>query len=161
VLALKQNTSLLQLICGINVCEQVMALAESTGDQSVKRVDFTWCLALCLPVLLEGLRRTQVCFIRGRYCCSSVPPTPMKRPNALAAGCRKWNVWGTDLSPFDTRRRGLPPRCLVSCACLAATIPDIILLRSKPCLVPSENAGGKRPKMPASRTNAGTLTSES
>jgi Ran GTPase-activating protein (RanGAP) involved in mRNA processing and transport len=82
VLALKQNTSLLQLDLRINGASErvILALAESLPEIKVlQRVDFTWCLAFvsAMPLLLEGLRKNTSLFsIHVAYCApSSVPPT--------------------------------------------------------------------------------------
>jgi hypothetical protein len=100
--AQEQNTSLLQLdLCNNDESELAfLALAESLPEIKVlHRVDFDWCkgLASAMPLLLAGLRKNTSFFrFQVRSCAPSSVQLHLKKwINALAAGCRKWNGWGT------------------------------------------------------------------
>jgi hypothetical protein len=109
VSALEQNTSLLQFDLSYNPVydrgfseRAFLALAESLPEIKVlHRVGLRWCtgLASAMPLLLAGLRKNTSFFrfhVAG-HVPQLVPPTRVeKRPDTLATGCRKWNVWGTE-----------------------------------------------------------------
>jgi Ran GTPase-activating protein (RanGAP) involved in mRNA processing and transport len=106
VSALEQNTSLLQLdMCNNdNVTERAfLALAESLREiKMLQQLDLSWCagLASVMPLLLAGLRKNTSLFRFHVVGCapSSVHQERKKRPEDLAAGYRKWNVWGTGIA---------------------------------------------------------------
>jgi hypothetical protein len=153
--ALEQNTSLLLLdLCYNRNSEMAfLALAESLPEIKVlQRVVLSWStgLASAMPLLLEGLRKnTSLFHIYIPYCApSSVPPT-----NEETARCA--GGWIQEMERLGYRNRflpllrapkeALPPRGVWSHALArVAILPDVIfeVLRSKPNLVPSEDAEG-------------------
>jgi Ran GTPase-activating protein (RanGAP) involved in mRNA processing and transport len=102
--ALEQNTSLLHLDLRENHGgseRAFLALAESLPDiKALQQVDLNWCtdLASAMPLLLTGLRKNTSLFRIhvANFATSYAPPTPADAAEALATGCRKWNVWGTE-----------------------------------------------------------------
>jgi hypothetical protein len=101
VSALEQNQSLLHPDLRYNhgVSERAfLALATSLPEIKVmQQVDFRWCpgLASAVPLLLAGLRKnTQACFVSAMQIVHLLwSHLHLKKwLNALAAGCRKWNV---------------------------------------------------------------------
>jgi hypothetical protein len=156
VSALGQNTSLLHLDLRYNhdVSERAfLALAESLPEIKVlQRVDFCWCsgLASAMPLLLAGLRKNTGLFrFHVAYCApSSVPLTPEETARCAGGWMQEMEFLGyrNRILPliFAPEER-LPPRGIWPHALArVATLPDVIfeVLRSKPSLVPSEDAGG-------------------
>jgi Ran GTPase-activating protein (RanGAP) involved in mRNA processing and transport len=156
VSALEQNTSLLQLDLRNNCFSEraFLALAESLPEIKVlQRANVRWCtgLASAMPFLLVGLRKnTSLFHLHVAGCApSSVPPTPEETARCVGG-------WMQEMERLGYRNRFLPlirapkvrlpppgvwPRALAR----AATLPDVIfeVLRSKPCLVPSEDTEGE------------------
>jgi Ran GTPase-activating protein (RanGAP) involved in mRNA processing and transport len=156
VSALEQNTSLLHLDLRYNhvLTERAfLTLAESLPEIKVlQRLYSSWCtgLASAMPLLLTGLRKNTSLFrIHVANCAPSVPPTAAE--TAKCAG-----GWMQEIERLGYRNCFLPlirapkeklphlgvwPRALAR----VATLPDVIfeVLRSKPSLVPSEDAEGK------------------
>jgi Leucine-rich repeat (LRR) protein len=181
ILALKQNTSLLQLDLryhggyGFNERTYVV-LAESLPEIKVlQQLDIGWgeSLASAMPLLLAGLRKNTSLFRFNVSNCapSSVPPT-FEETTRCAGG------WMQEMERFGHRNRFLPlirapnerlpprgvwPRALA----LVATLPDVLfgVLRSKPSLVPSEDARGKEVSkdtgVPKKASVVSVVTSES
>jgi Ran GTPase-activating protein (RanGAP) involved in mRNA processing and transport len=158
--ALEQNTSLLHLDLRHPPdpsCERAesllservfLALAESLPEinKVLQRVDFDWGtgIASAMPLLLAGLRQNTSLFRFHATGCapSSVPPTTEE--TARCAG--GWMYRSRFLPLIRAPNDRLPPRGVWSRALArVATLPDVIfeVLRSKPKLVPSEDAKGK------------------
>jgi hypothetical protein len=158
-----QNTSLIHLDLRDNreFSERVLlALAESLPEIKVlQRVDidsdFGWYTGLVSPsvmsLLLAGLRKNTSLFRFHFAGCSpsSVPPSP-------AATARYAGGWMQEMQRVGYRNRflplirapkeRLPPRGIWPHALArVATVPDVLfeVLRSKPSLVPSEDAEGQ------------------
>jgi Ran GTPase-activating protein (RanGAP) involved in mRNA processing and transport len=157
VSALEHNTSLLQLDLRLSFGfseRALLALATSLPEIKVlQRLDLRWCPALAstMPSLLEGLRNNTSLFRFHVADCapSSVPPTT-EETNKCSGG------WMQEMERLGYRNRFLcltrapkerhPPRGVWLRALVrVATLPDVIfeVLRSKPSLVPSEDAEGK------------------
>jgi Ran GTPase-activating protein (RanGAP) involved in mRNA processing and transport len=162
VSALEQNTSLLQLDLSDDPSfseRAFLALAKSLPEIKVLqrvdfnwyRVDFSWCagLASAMPLLLAGLRKNTSLFRFRVVNCApeSAPPTPAE--TARCAG-----GWMQEMERLGYRNRFLPLICAPKerlpplgvwphALAAVATLPDVIfeVLRSKPSLVPSEDAG--------------------
>jgi Leucine-rich repeat (LRR) protein len=157
VSALEPNTSLLHLdlcCCGGFRERAFLVLAKSLPNiKGLQRLDLSWCagLASAMPLLLAGLRENTSLFrfhVNG-YAPSSVSPTTEETARCAGGWIQEMERLGyrnrflTFLrTPEATHRpRGVWPHALAR----VATLPDVIfeVLRSKPTLVPSEDAGGK------------------
>jgi Ran GTPase-activating protein (RanGAP) involved in mRNA processing and transport len=157
VSALAQNTSLLQLNLRryYAVSERaLLALAESLPEIKVlQQLGLTWCpgLASAMPSLLVGLRENTSLFRFHVAGCAplSVPPTTEDTTRCAGGWMQEMKRLGyrnrfRNLIRAPKERlppRGVWPRALAR----AATLYDVIfeVLRSKPNLVPSEDADGK------------------
>jgi hypothetical protein len=156
--ALKQNTSLLHLDLRYNygLSERAFsALAESIPDiKALQRFDLRWCegLVSTMPLLLVGLHKNTSLFrfYVEKGSALLVPPLKLEETSRYAGG------WTQELERLGRRNcflpllrapkerlppRGVWPRALAR----VATLPDVIfeVFRSKPSLVPSEDAEGK------------------
>jgi Ran GTPase-activating protein (RanGAP) involved in mRNA processing and transport len=157
--ALKQNNALLHLDLRHNygVSERTfLALAESLPEmQFLQRVDFRWSTGLksIMPLLLAGLRKNTNLFrfhVETRSSSIFVPPLTEEEMSRCDGS------WVQEVERLGYRNRFLPllralkerlPPPGVWCRALArvAILPDVIfeVLRSKPNLVPSEDAADK------------------
>jgi hypothetical protein len=158
VSVLEQNTSLLHLdLCDYSpgVSERTFfASAESLPEIKVlQRVDLRWCpgLASAMPLLLAGLHKNTSLFrLHVAGCAPSLVPPTTEETARCAGG------WMQEMERLTYRNRFLPllrspkeslpprgvwPRALAR----VAILPDVLMevLRSKPSLVPSEDAEGK------------------
>jgi Ran GTPase-activating protein (RanGAP) involved in mRNA processing and transport len=177
VSALEQNTSLLHLdLCNhYGLSDRIfLALAKSLPEIKVlQRVSLRWGsgLASAMPLLVAGLRKNTSLF---RFHVADGAPAffpPTTEETARCAG-----GWMQEMERLGYRNRcltlirapketltprGVWPHALARVAILLDVICEV--LRSKPSLVPSENADGresKRPKITASRRKASVVTSE-
>jgi Ran GTPase-activating protein (RanGAP) involved in mRNA processing and transport len=131
-----------------------LALAESLPEIKVlQRVDLIWCpgLVSAMPLLLEGIRNNTSLFRIHVANCA-----PFRVPPTIADTAKCAGGWIQEMERVGYRNRFLPmirapkerlPPLGVWPHALArvAALPDAIfeVLRSKPNLVPSEDADGK------------------
>jgi hypothetical protein len=156
VSALDKNTSLLHLdLCharGGNYFSEraFLALAESLPEIKVlQQIEFRWCtdLASAMPLLLAGLRKNTSLYLIQVVDCApaSVPPTTETAKCAWMqemerVGYRKSFLPMMRASKESLLHRGVWPRALARVATLHNVIFEV--LRTKPSLVPSEDAEG-------------------
>jgi Ran GTPase-activating protein (RanGAP) involved in mRNA processing and transport len=155
--ALEHNTSLLHLDLSENwhVSERAfLALAESLSEIKVlQQVHLSWCggLASAIPLLLAGLRENTSLFRFHVANCApySVPPSSPETARCAGGWMQELERLGYRnccRSLIRTSKESLPPRGVWPRALArVATLPAVIfeVLRSKPSLMPSEDADGK------------------
>jgi hypothetical protein len=141
VSALEQNTSLLQLDLGQwhGFSERTfLALAKSLPETKfLQEIDFDWSegLGSAMPLLLAGLHKSTCLFLNVAYCAPALV-SPMERFGYRNRFLPLIRASKERISPL-----GVWPYALAR----VATLPDVIfeVIRSKPNLVPSEDAEGK------------------
>ena len=160
------------LRCNDGISERAfLALTESLPEiKMLQQVDFRWCtgLASAMPLLLVGLRKNTSLF---RFYVTGCEPTLVPPTTEETVKCA--GGWMQEIERLGYRNsfrslirapkerlpsRGVWPHALAR----VATLPDVIFeaLLSKPNLVPSKiRVVCNRPKIPASRRNASSLTS--
>jgi hypothetical protein len=152
--ALEQNTSLLQLDLRqhYGLSERAyLVMGESLPEIKVlQEVDLSWCtgLASAMPLVLEGLRENTSLFRFHVANCAPSSVPPRAEITARSAG-----GWMQEMERLGYRNRcltlirapkeRLPPRGVwYHALARVARLPNVIfeVLRSKPSLVPSEDA---------------------